>query len=99
MTDKEKQDHPSHTTTGGYLKTYEYQEAWRKAFDAASEEERKAVMDLPNFDADIFAEISGIDVRVEFAATEVPSCDGKIVEIDGKQYKLTAVEGGKDDDY
>ena len=98
MTDNEKQDHPSHATTGGYLRGYEYKAAWRRAFDAASEDDRKKVLDLPNFDADIFLEITGIDVRLEFAEKPA-SCDGKIVEIDGKQYKLTAVEGGKDDDY
>jgi len=81
MTDTEKQEHPSYETTGGYLRTYDYKEAWRMSWDNADEEDRKAILDLPNFDADIFLEITGIDVRVEFAEKVEPSCDGKVVEI------------------
>jgi len=84
MTDTEKQEHPSYETTGGYLQTYDYKEAWRMSWDNADEEDRKAILDLPNFDADIFLEITGIDVRVEFAEKVEPSCDGKVVGEVGK---------------
>ena len=76
MTDAEKTEHPSHVTTGGFLRTYEYKDAWRKAWDGAEESDRKKVLDLPKFDADIFLDITGIDVRKEF--------DGKVdVTVEG----------------
>jgi len=49
-------------TCGGFIKTLEYKDAFRKAWDNASEEDHEAVKKLPNFDADIFFEISGIRV-------------------------------------
>jgi len=63
MTDKEKEDNQSHTVTGGYLKVHEYQEAFKKAWNGASKEDQEKVKSLPNFDAVIFKEISGIDVN------------------------------------
>jgi len=80
MTDQEKIDNPTFHTTGGYLKSYEYQEAFQKSWDAASEEDRKKVEALPNFDADIFLEISGIDVR--------KSNNPQEIIIDGATYVL-----------
>ncbi|MEE9352561.1 MAG: pentapeptide repeat-containing protein [Thiotrichaceae bacterium] len=62
MTDKEKEDNPTHETTCGYLRKYEYKEAFKKSWDEADKEDRKKVFNLPNFDAEIFLEISGIDV-------------------------------------
>jgi hypothetical protein len=63
MTDKEKEENPTHETTCGYLRKYEYKEAFKESWDEASKEDRKKVFNLPNFDADILLEISGIDVR------------------------------------
>ena len=82
MTDQEKVDNPTFHTTGGYLKSHEYQEAFQKAWDGASEEDRALVEKLPNFDADVFLEISGIDVRDK--ASKNPA---EIV-IDGATYVL-----------
>ena len=45
------------------LITLEYEEAFKKSWDEADKEDRIKVKDLPNFDADIFFEISGIDLR------------------------------------
>ncbi len=39
-----------------------YKESWRKAYDEASEEDKLLLVKLPNFDADVFYEISGIMV-------------------------------------
>jgi len=80
MTDQEKIDNETFHTMGGYLKSYEYKEAFRKSWDSSTEEDRKLVEILPNFDADVFFEISGIDVR-----KKETSCAGKIVTVDGKQ--------------
>lgn len=63
MTDKEKEENKSHITTGGYLKVYEYKEAWQIAWDSATDEDKELLYKLPNFDADVFKEISGIDVN------------------------------------
>jgi hypothetical protein len=47
---------------GGFLKTLKYKEAFKLAWDKASEEEHEQVKNLPNFDPDIFYEISGIRI-------------------------------------
>lgn len=63
MSNQEKSDHPEARNCQGYLKTYEYQEAWRKAWDSATEEDKELLFKLPNFDPEVFKEISGIDVN------------------------------------
>ena len=63
MTDKEKEDNPSHKTIRGYLRKYDYKEAFQKSYNNASKKEKELLLKLPNFDADVFFEISGIDVR------------------------------------
>ncbi len=78
MSDQEKIDHPTWHTTGGYLKSYDYQEAFQKAWSEASEEDRAAVELLPNFDADIFLEISGIDVRKTNTNPQEITIDGAV---------------------
>jgi hypothetical protein len=65
MTDKEKTAYPSYVTTGGYLKSWSYLSAWRESWDKASLEDRKKVLALPNWDNEIFKQISGIDVEKE----------------------------------
>ena len=65
MTDAEKENHPEYKTTSGYLKQMYYKEAFRKSFLNAKEqpdwqEELRKLKALPNFNADIFYEISGI---------------------------------------
>ena len=62
MTDKEKEDNPSYKTTGGYLKVYEYKEAFKKSWDKADPKDRIRIKELPNFDPYVFYEISGIKV-------------------------------------
>lgn len=65
MTDQEKIDNPTFHTTGGYLKAKEYQQAWRESWDKAELEDRKKCLSLPNWDSEVFKEISGIDVEKE----------------------------------
>ena len=81
MTDLEKQDHPTYETTGGYLKKYEYQEAWKKSYDNATREEQLKIKSLPNFDAEVFYEISGIKID------EILS-NPKEIMIGGATYRL-----------
>ncbi len=62
MTDEEKAAHPEHETTGGYLKEVDHKTACHMMWDNLNAEDRDAVMELPNFDAEVFYEITGIDV-------------------------------------
>ena len=65
-TEKEIEEHKTEIETcGGFLKTLEYKEAWKLAWDKASVEERKKLFDLPNWDNEVFKEITGIDVEKE----------------------------------
>ena len=65
MSQQEKNQHPEYATTGGYLKKYTYKEAFRKSFEEAKQlpdwpEQLEKLKSLPNFDAEVFEEISGI---------------------------------------
>ena len=60
MTDKEKKDNPNAYACDGYLKTFEYKEVFKTSWCKADEEDRKKLFNLPNFNPDIFEEISGI---------------------------------------
>ena len=65
-TEKEKEEHKTEIETcGGFLKTLEYKEAWKLAWNEASVEERKQLFDLPNWDNEVFKEITGIDAEAE----------------------------------
>jgi len=50
-------------TCGGFLKTMGYKEAFQLSYANASQEDRDKVKRLPNWDADVFFEISGIRVE------------------------------------
>ena len=50
---------------GGFLKSLNYKEAWRLAWNKASIEERKELFNLPNWDNEVFKEITGIDAEAE----------------------------------
>ena len=63
MTDEEKEQHPEYKTTGGYLKKYEYKEACKNMWNELTEEKKIVITELPNFDKEIFKEITGIDVQ------------------------------------
>ena len=60
MTDEEKDAHPEHETTGGYLKTVDFKTACGLMWDNMADDEKAAVKDIPNFDADVFKETTGI---------------------------------------
>ena len=63
MTDEEKAAHPEHEYTGGYLKSVSFKEACQIMWDKLTEEEKSEVKKIPNFDADVFKEITGVDVK------------------------------------
>ena len=67
-TDKEKEEHKKEIETcGGYLKTLEYKEAWRLAWDKADKDQHEELLKLPNWDNEVFEEITGIDAESEIA--------------------------------
>ena len=67
-TDEEKRLHKTEIETcGGFLKTLGYKEAFKLAWDKADKEEHKQLLDLPNWNNEIFKEISGIDAEAEIA--------------------------------
>ena len=59
MSDEEKEEHPSYTTTCGYLKVKTFKQAALEAWEKADEDDRAKTFNLPNFDIDVFEEIFG----------------------------------------
>ena len=62
MTDEEEAAHPEAQTTGGYLKVLERRESNQVWWDGLRDDEKAAIMQLPNFDKDIFQEITEIKI-------------------------------------
>ena len=60
MTEEEKAAHPEHETLGGYLKSIPFKDACKLMWDRLTADEKQAVREIPNFDADIFERITGI---------------------------------------
>ena len=88
MTAEQKKTDPEFYVKKGTLITRTYKEAFSIAWTEITQETKQQFLDLPNFDAEIFLEITGVDVRPKLIP---PTCSGKIAEIDGKKYKLTEV--------
>lgn len=63
MTDEEKSSHPEHIIAGGYLKTVDFKTACKIMWESLNSDEKQAVKEIPNFDAKVFEEITGIDVE------------------------------------
>ena len=58
MTEEEKEKYPSAKTIKGYLKVREYKEVWAECPSEVLEQIKR----LPNFNAKVFREITGIEV-------------------------------------
>lgn len=65
MTDEEKEQHPEHKTTGGYLKELDRSECNQIWWNSLSEMERNIIRNIPNFDEVIFEKITGIKIEKE----------------------------------
>ena len=63
MTDEEKEQHPEYSVTGGFLKHIEKETGRQMWWDGLSDRQKDIVMQLPNFNKDIFKEITGITVE------------------------------------
>ena len=67
-TNEEKEAHKIDIENyGGFIKTIPYKEAFRIAWDKASKEEHEKLLKLPNWNNEIFKEITGIDAESEIA--------------------------------
>ena len=62
MTDEEKAEHPTHETTGGYLKVLDEAESRQEWWNNLSDSDKDIIKSIPNFDSDIFEECTGIKV-------------------------------------
>ena len=64
-TDKEKAEDEDKALIGGHLKTYTMEEAWANWWSELTDENKEIIKSIPNFDAEIFKEITGIEVKKE----------------------------------
>ena len=62
-TEEEKKESVIRQCIGGYLKKYTYKEACANWWNKYTDDEKRIIMTMPNFDADVFEEITGIDVH------------------------------------
>jgi len=60
---EEKAQDETKRLIGGYLKTYSYQEACKNWWANMTDENKAIICSMPNFDAEIFKEITGIEVK------------------------------------
>ena len=61
MTDEEKEAHPEYKTTGGFLKVLDTSDCCVRWWENLDEYQRRIIRSIPNFDAAIFKQITGID--------------------------------------
>ena len=65
MTDEEKTAHPEAKVTGGYLKQLDNSECGFIWWRGLNDYEKSIIKAIPNFDKEIFKEITGVDVDME----------------------------------
>ena len=63
MTEEEKIANPTYKTTGGYLKVRDTSDCCIEWWKKLSIGERNVILSLPNFDAKVFEDITGIDIN------------------------------------
>ena len=63
MTDEEKEQHPDYKTTGGYLKELDESECGQIWWNSLTDNEKDVILSLPNFDAEIFEQITGVHIE------------------------------------
>jgi hypothetical protein len=63
MTEKEKINDPNFYVRCGQLRKRDYKEAFKLSWENADKENRELIRLIPGFDAEIFFDISGIDLR------------------------------------
>ena len=81
MTDEEKKADPDFCVRHGYLKKFEWKEAWANFWRDTDEENRKKFLTLPNFDWSVFTEITGIENKTK-----------EVIKIGNREYDKSEVE-------
>ena len=74
MTDEEKEENKTYKTTEWYLKSVDYKTAWKVFWRRTDKENKQKFLNLPNFDKNIFEEITWINVEEkpkEFTLDEI----------------------------
>ena len=61
-TEEEKEKDERKAMRGGYLKRISYKEACAKWWSQMTEENKEIIKSMPNFDAKIFKDITGIEI-------------------------------------
>jgi len=83
LSKEQKKEHDYAKTTGGALITLEYKEAWNVWWEEnKSDDMIKKIKKIPNFDAKIFEEITGIQIDEK----------EEMVELDGKKYSKSTIK-------
>ena len=63
MSENEKAEHPKAETCEGYLKNIPIKDAWANFWGNLQDDKKALFTSLPNFDAAIFEEITGIKTQ------------------------------------
>ncbi len=66
MSEVEKLNNPGWEARQGYLKTFSYSEMWDRGWKNDSNENKSKFFKLPNFNLEVFKEITGLDVSEEY---------------------------------
>ena len=64
-TKEEKASDEKKAICEGHLITHTWEEAWAMWWNKLSKEAKKTIQEIPNFNTEIFKEITGIDVESE----------------------------------
>ena len=60
MTEEEKKSYPHYSVTTGFLRVWDYKEAWKISFEKTTKKDVALTLNIPNFDYMMFEKISGI---------------------------------------
>jgi hypothetical protein len=88
MSSKEKTANPTYKTTGGYLKKMDYKDAHRLWWKDLPEEDKKKITELPNFDANSFEFITGINVGNTDSDKKIELVKSKMAELEREMAAL-----------
>lgn len=70
MTDEEKAEYPTYETTGGYLKILDESECGQIWWDGLKDSQKKVIRSIPNYNKEIFEQITGIKTENTSGAKE-----------------------------
>lgn len=74
MTEEEKENHPASEKLDGFLKKTNLEKKRQEWWDSLKQKDKNAILSIPNFNATIFKEITGIDVgdAIEYTIIKNP---------------------------